>query len=93
MRNYVDAGSFVLIAKTLKGINLITNTPLKYFYTLYKMRWNVFEVMFNSVNRHISKIFAQQNLKLTNRYHKKKPKSLKSKDFKKAVVFKKIVLI
>ncbi len=41
MRNYVDAGSFILIAKTLKGINLITNTPLKYFYTLYKMRWNV----------------------------------------------------
>ncbi len=48
--------------------------------------------MFNSINRHISKIFAQQNLKLTNRYHKRKPKSLKSKDFKKAVVFKKIVL-
>ncbi len=50
--------------------------------------------MFNSINRHISKIFTQQNLKLivTNRYHKKKPKSLKSKDFKKAVAFKKIVL-
>ncbi|UEB14750.1 hypothetical protein [Helicobacter pylori] len=47
-----------MIAKTLKGINLITNTPLKTFYTLYKMRWNVFEVMFNSVNRYISKIFA-----------------------------------
>ncbi|MCQ2903031.1 hypothetical protein JT166_06655 [Helicobacter pylori] len=60
MRNYrlAYAGSFILIAKTLKGINLITNTPLKTFYTLYKMRWNVFEVMFNSVNRHISKIFA-----------------------------------
>ncbi|GAA7132849.1 hypothetical protein HpBGD73_03000 [Helicobacter pylori] len=41
MRNYVDAGSFILMAKTLKGINLITNTPLKYFYRLYKMRWNV----------------------------------------------------
>ncbi len=41
--------------------------------------------MFNSINRYISKIFAQQNLKLT----AKKPKSLKSKDFKKAVVFKK----
>ncbi|EJC50081.1 hypothetical protein HPHPP30_0795 [Helicobacter pylori Hp P-30] len=41
MRNYVDVGSFILIAKTLKGTNLITNTPLKYFYTLYKMRWNV----------------------------------------------------
>ncbi|MFP6223377.1 hypothetical protein ACLGCM_03075 [Helicobacter pylori] len=43
MRNYrlAYAGSFILIAKTLKGINLITNTPLKYFYTLYKMRWNI----------------------------------------------------
>ncbi len=43
MRDYrlAYAGSFILIAKTLKGINLITNTPLKYFYTLYKMRWNV----------------------------------------------------
>ncbi|GAA9876530.1 hypothetical protein VN0658_12760 [Helicobacter pylori] len=48
------------------------------------------EVVFNSINRYISKIFVQQNLKLivTNRYQKK-PKSLKSKDFKKAVVFKK----
>ncbi|GAA7920777.1 hypothetical protein HpMS258_03200 [Helicobacter pylori] len=43
------------------------------------------KVMFNSINRYISKIFVQQNLKLT----AKKPKSLKSKDFKKAVVFKK----
>ncbi|WP_217612897.1 hypothetical protein [Helicobacter pylori] len=41
--------------------------------------------MFNSINRYLSKIFAQQSLKLT----AKKPKSLKSKDFKKAVVFKK----
>ncbi|MUU55000.1 hypothetical protein F7221_00610 [Helicobacter pylori] len=31
---------------------------IKNFYRLYKMRWNVFEVMFNSVNRYISKIFA-----------------------------------
>ncbi|WRE85667.1 hypothetical protein KVC55_00670 [Helicobacter pylori] len=58
MRNYHSLSFFILIAKTLKGINLITNTPLKTFYMLYKMRWNVFEVMFNSVNRHISKIFA-----------------------------------
>ncbi len=38
MRNYrlAYAGSFILMAKTLKGINLITNTPLKTFYTLYK---------------------------------------------------------
>ncbi|GAA8444545.1 hypothetical protein KVM65_00640 [Helicobacter pylori] len=41
MRNYVGAGSFILIAKTLKGINLITNTPLKIFIGLIKMRWNV----------------------------------------------------
>ncbi len=35
------------------------------------------EIMFNSINRHISKIFAQQNLKLivTNRYHKKSQKA------------------
>ncbi|WQS76176.1 hypothetical protein KVE80_00650 [Helicobacter pylori] len=47
--------------------------------------------MFNSINRHISKIFAQQNLKLIcyQSLPQKKPKSLKSKDFKKAVVFKK----
>ncbi|GAA8152934.1 hypothetical protein NP05234_05420 [Helicobacter pylori] len=42
-------------------------------------------LMFNSINRYISKIFAQQNLKLT----AKKLKSLKSKDFKKVMVFKK----
>ncbi|AEN16339.1 hypothetical protein HPSNT_00810 [Helicobacter pylori SNT49] len=40
--------------------------------------------MINSINRCISKIFAQQNLKLT----AKKLKSLKSKDFKKVMVFK-----
>lgn len=43
--------------------------------------------MFNSINRYISKIFAQQSLKLI--VTKKKPKSLKSKDFKKVAVFKK----
>ncbi|GAA8475973.1 hypothetical protein HpNP83_09720 [Helicobacter pylori] len=49
------------------------------------MRWNVLRgVIFNSINRCISKIFAQQNLKLT----AKKTKKLKSKDFKKAVAFK-----
>ncbi len=30
MRKLVGAGSFILIAKTLKGINLITDTPLKH---------------------------------------------------------------
>ncbi|WP_223823420.1 hypothetical protein [Helicobacter pylori] len=29
MRKLVGAGSFILIVKTLKGINLITDTPLK----------------------------------------------------------------
>ncbi len=33
------------------------------------------EIVFNSINRYISKIFAQQNLKLTNRYHKKSQKA------------------
>ncbi|GAA8081666.1 hypothetical protein Neuguinea66_05240 [Helicobacter pylori] len=42
--------------------------------------------MFNSTNRYISKIFTQQNLIVT---AKKKPKNLKSKDFKKVMVFKK----
>ncbi|GAA7242480.1 hypothetical protein [Helicobacter pylori] len=41
MRKLVGAGSFILIAKTLKGINLITNTPLKIFIGLIKVRWNV----------------------------------------------------
>ncbi|GAA7855365.1 hypothetical protein HpMS178_07860 [Helicobacter pylori] len=42
------------------------------------------KIMINSINRCISKIFAQQNLKLT----AKKTKKLKSKDFKKVMVFK-----
>ncbi|GAA7641894.1 hypothetical protein HpMMM59_00090 [Helicobacter pylori] len=29
MRKLVGAGSFILIAKTLKGINLTTDTPVK----------------------------------------------------------------
>ncbi|MGL2501649.1 hypothetical protein ACOWN0_07860 [Helicobacter pylori] len=60
MRNYrlAYAGSFILIVKNTQRHQLIANTPLKTFYTLYKMRWNVFEVMFNSINRYISKIFA-----------------------------------
>ncbi|WP_367702414.1 hypothetical protein [Helicobacter pylori] len=38
MKNYhlAYAGSFILIAKTLKGINLITDTPLKIFIGLIK---------------------------------------------------------
>ncbi|NOK30122.1 hypothetical protein P740_000245 [Helicobacter pylori E48] len=30
MRKLVGAGSFILMVKTLKGINLITDTPLKH---------------------------------------------------------------
>ncbi|GAA7743624.1 hypothetical protein JP0166_03030 [Helicobacter pylori] len=45
------------------------------------------KVMFNSINRYISKIL--RNKTLSQSLPKKKPKSLKSKDFKKAVVFKK----
>ncbi len=30
MRKLVGAGSFILVAKTLKGINLITDTPMKH---------------------------------------------------------------
>ncbi len=29
MRKLVGAGSFILVVKTLKGINLITDTPMK----------------------------------------------------------------
>ncbi|MFB1309082.1 hypothetical protein ACEWYA_00460 [Helicobacter pylori] len=59
MRNYrlAYAGSFILIAKTLKGINLITNTPLKTFIGFIKCV-GMSEIVFNSINRYISKIFA-----------------------------------
>ncbi|WRD65964.1 hypothetical protein E5E64_00845 [Helicobacter pylori] len=30
MRKLVGAGSFILVVKTLKGINLITDTPVKH---------------------------------------------------------------
>ncbi|UOS71525.1 hypothetical protein [Helicobacter pylori] len=30
MRKFVGAGSFILMVKTLKGINLITDTPVKH---------------------------------------------------------------
>ncbi len=36
MRKLVGAGSFILIAKTLKGINLITDTLLKIFIGFIK---------------------------------------------------------
>lgn len=37
----VDTSFFILIAKNTQRYQLIANTPLKTFYTLYKMRWNV----------------------------------------------------
>ncbi|WP_367686678.1 hypothetical protein [Helicobacter pylori] len=58
MRNYVDAGSFILIAKNTQRHQFDYQHSIKNFYRPYKMRWNVFKVMFNSVNRYISKIFA-----------------------------------
>ncbi|MGL2364583.1 hypothetical protein ACOWLL_00975 [Helicobacter pylori] len=45
------------MAKTLKGINLITNAPLKIFIGFIKCV-GMSEIVFNSVNRYISKIFA-----------------------------------
>ncbi len=53
---------------------------IKKFFTRSIKCVGMSEVVFNSINRHISKIFVQQNLKLivTNRYHKK---AKKSKDF------------
>ncbi|WP_231231466.1 hypothetical protein [Helicobacter pylori] len=57
MRKLVGAGSFILVVKTLKGINLITDTPLKIFIGLIKCV-GMSEIMFNSINRYISKIFA-----------------------------------
>ncbi|WRF14963.1 hypothetical protein KVE64_00845 [Helicobacter pylori] len=45
------------MAKILKDINLITNTLLKTFIGFIKCV-GMSEIVFNSVNRHISKIFA-----------------------------------
>ncbi|GHR78861.1 hypothetical protein [Helicobacter pylori] len=36
MRKLVGAGSFILVVKTLKGINLITDTPVKIFIGFIK---------------------------------------------------------
>ncbi|GAA7726926.1 hypothetical protein JP0163_01750 [Helicobacter pylori] len=47
------------------------------------------KVIFNSINRYISKILRNKTLSLPQKLTAKKPKSLKSKDFKKAVIFKK----
>ncbi|MFP5982880.1 hypothetical protein ACLF8G_03865 [Helicobacter pylori] len=63
--------------KNTQRHQLIANTPLKTFYTLYKMHWNVLRLFYHgSIRHYVSKIFAQQNLKLivTNRYRKKTKK-------------------
>ncbi len=57
MRKLVGASSFILVVKTLKGINLITDTPIRIFIGLIKCV-GMSEIMFNSINRYISKIFA-----------------------------------
>ncbi|RVY55167.1 hypothetical protein [Helicobacter pylori] len=54
----VDTSFFILIVKNTQRHQFDCQYSIKNFYRLYKMRWNVFEVMFNSVNRYISKIFA-----------------------------------
>ncbi|EMG80808.1 hypothetical protein HMPREF1394_01523 [Helicobacter pylori GAM105Ai] len=53
-----------------------TKIKPKIFTCFYMKCVGMSEVVFNSINRYISKIFAQQNLKLivTNRYHKKAKK-------------------
>ncbi|MFP6035056.1 hypothetical protein ACLF89_03700 [Helicobacter pylori] len=75
MRNYSLAYTsfFILIVKNPQRHQFDYQHSIKNFYRLYKMS----EIIFNSINRYISKIFAQQNLKLivTNRYHKKSQKA------------------
>ncbi|GAA8259024.1 hypothetical protein HpKG66_07580 [Helicobacter pylori] len=61
---------------------MITNTPLKYFYTLYKMRWNVLCLTLPIA------IFQRFLRNKTLSLPQKKTKKLKSKDFKKVMVFK-----
>ncbi|EQL70159.1 hypothetical protein N407_04825 [Helicobacter pylori FD662] len=86
MRNYRSLSSFILIIKNTQRHQFDYQHSIKNFYRLYKMRWNVLRgVIFNSINRCISKIFVQQNLKLA---AKKTKKLIKSKGFKKAVAFK-----
>ncbi|EMH10904.1 hypothetical protein [Helicobacter pylori] len=41
MRNYHSLFASFLNVKNTQRHQLIANTPLKTFYTLYEMRWNV----------------------------------------------------
>ncbi|GAA7610057.1 hypothetical protein HpMMM21_06570 [Helicobacter pylori] len=71
MRNYVGADPFILIVKNAQRHQFDYRYSIKIFIGFIKCV-GMSEVMFNSINRCISKIFAQQDLKLT----AKKPKSL-----------------
>ncbi|WRA90273.1 hypothetical protein E5L40_00660 [Helicobacter pylori] len=45
--------------KNTQRHQLIANTPLKTFYTLYEMRWNVLKLFYHgSIRHYVSKIFA-----------------------------------
>ncbi|WP_187938867.1 hypothetical protein [Helicobacter pylori] len=85
MRKLVGAGSFILIVKTLKRHQFDYQYSIKNFYTLYKMRWNVLGLCLALSIAIFQRFLRNKTLSLP----QKKPKSLKSKDFKKAVVFKK----
>ncbi|WP_390534638.1 hypothetical protein KVE71_00630 [Helicobacter pylori] len=57
MRNYVGAGSFILIAKNTQRRQFDYQYSIKIFIGFIKCV-GMSEIMFNSVNRCISKIFA-----------------------------------
>ncbi|WQR98009.1 hypothetical protein KVC81_00745 [Helicobacter pylori] len=77
------AGSFILIVKNTQRHQFDYQHSIKNFYRLYKMRWNALCLTLSIA------IFQRFLRNKTLSLLQKKPKSLKSKDFKKAVVFKK----
>ncbi|MUU63917.1 hypothetical protein F7210_01335 [Helicobacter pylori] len=59
MRESLAFRKLFLNVKNTQRHQLIANTPLKTFYTLYKMRWNVLKLFYHgSICHYISKIFA-----------------------------------
>ncbi|WRC74501.1 hypothetical protein E5K93_00775 [Helicobacter pylori] len=70
MRNYVGADPFILIAKNTQRHHFDYQYSSKIFTGFIKCV-GMSEVIFNSINRCISKIFVQQNLKLTAKKTKK----------------------
>ncbi len=50
MRKLVGASSFILVVKTLKGINLITDTPVKIFIGFIKCV-GMSEIMFKPLKQ------------------------------------------